>query len=577
MKIAVHITHESARKIGGIGSVLSGVCNLERYKGFYDKTVFYGPLFDLPTDTFSHLGKSGTLLFSNHNGYDSGDYKELFGEIIDKYNIDIVYGKRLLVSEFDISKNAEVEVLNVGINKMDHSKIENFKYLLWKDFGIKSHLYEDDWDYEQYLRIAIPFLEILAKLYGNEAEFYHFAHEYMGVPSALSVLMSGKKDKTVFFAHEVTTARTIVENNSGHDISFYNLLQKAKGHKSLEQIFGSQEHNARSELIKRAVNFDYIFAVGDHVKDEYEFLVPEVDCEKIKVVYNGVSAKSVSIEEKEQSRTHLEKYTERLFNFTPDAIFTHVTRLVISKGIWRDLELLGFLDKIFAEQRLKGVYILLSTQIGTGRPSEDVFRMEREYGWPILHSEGWPDLIGGEIDTYRQIQLFNAKSKAIKGLFINQYGFDRSRCGKRVPEDAAFNDLRLGSDAEFGLSIYEPFGIAQIETVPFGGVSVLSSSCGAAGLLAERFKDAPIKPFYIVDYISSGKNLSYESLKELSIVKRTSMEKQVLAKHAKEIFNILPLDPSKRKAYLLNAQKFAEGISWEASAESYVFSFSPST
>ena len=203
--------------------------------------------------------------------------------------------------------------------------------------------------------------------------------------------------------------------------------------------------------------------------------------------------------------------------------------------------------------------------------------MEREYGWPVLHSEGWPDLIGGEIDTYRQIQLFNAKSKAIKGLFINQYGFDRSRCGKRVPEDAAFNDLRLASDAEFGLSIYEPFGIAQIETVPFGGVAVLSSSCGAAGLLAERFKDAPIKPFYIVDYISPGKNLSYESLKGLSIAKRTTMEKQVLAKQAKEIFNVLPLDPAQRKAYLLNAQKFAHGISWEASAENYVFSFSPST
>ena len=52
MKIAVHITHESARKIGGIGSVLSGVCNLEQYKGFYDKTVFYGPLFDLPQIRF---------------------------------------------------------------------------------------------------------------------------------------------------------------------------------------------------------------------------------------------------------------------------------------------------------------------------------------------------------------------------------------------------------------------------------------------------------------------------------------------------------------------------------------------
>ena len=66
-KTFVHVTHEAAEKIGGIGAVLSGVCNLEAYKSFYNKTVFYGPAFDLPTDTFSYLGNSGELLFSSHS------------------------------------------------------------------------------------------------------------------------------------------------------------------------------------------------------------------------------------------------------------------------------------------------------------------------------------------------------------------------------------------------------------------------------------------------------------------------------------------------------------------------------
>ncbi|MHC4114340.1 MAG: hypothetical protein ACYSSL_03325 [Planctomycetota bacterium] len=577
MRIAVHITHESVKKIGGIGAVLSGICNLQTYKDFYNKTVFYGPLFDLPTDTFSHFGKLGKILFSSHDHYDTEDYSKVFDEITKKYNVEIVYGKRELVSEFDVTRHTSVDVINVGINKMHHSQVEKFKYTLWKNFGIKSHLYEEDWDYEQYLRIAVPFIEILEKLYGPDVKFYHFAHEYMGVPSVLSVLISKKKHTSVFVAHEVSTARSLVESHPGHDISFYNILKKAASRKSLEQIFGSQEYNPRSELIKKAVNFDYIFAVGNHVRDEYMFLVPDAPPEKIKIVYNAVSAKTISFEQKLQARAHIEKYTDTLFNFTPDAVFTHITRLVISKGIWRDIELLGFLDNIFDAHNLKAVYILLSTVIADGRSSQDIFRMEYEYGWPLLHKNGWPDLIGLEKDTYEQLQIFNARSKAIKGVFLNQFGFNKTRCGKRLPQNAEFSDLRNASDAEFGFSIYEPFGIAQIETIPFGGIALLSSSCGAAALLAEKLEKAPIKPFYIVDYIATGSKMRSAALKNLTIPKRTLMEKQILSAHAKKIFNCLPLTSEKRKQYLLNAQKYAPAIRWEALAQSYVLNFNPST
>lgn len=577
IKTAVHITHESAKKIGGIGAVLSGVCNSQVYKDFYDRTVFYGPLFDLPGETFSDLGKRGELLFSSHVDYDAADYTRAFGEIIRRYNVDIVYGKRELVSEFDVTKHTLVEVINVGINRMNHAEVEKFKYLLWKSYGIESHLYEDDWDYEQYLRIAIPFLEILKNLYGSGVEYCYFAHEYMGVPSVLSCLLSGERHTTVFVAHEVTTARSLVENQPGHDISFYNILRKAKRHKSLEDVFGSQKHNARNELIKRAVNFDHIFAVGEHVKDEYLFLVPDAPREKIKIVYNGVSARSVSFEQKQRSRRHIENYIGNLFNFRPDVILTHVTRLVVSKGIWRDISLLYYLDKIFDMHNLKGAYILLSTLITTGRSPDDIFRMEHDYGWPVLHREGWPDLIGAEQDIYDCLQVFNARSKCIKAVFINQFGFERSRCGTRVPEDAEFADLRIASDAELGFSIYEPFGIAQIETIPFGGVSVLSSSCGAARFLEEKFRGARVKPFYILNYISAGARLSYGALRSLTIQQRDAIENQILSRHAKHIFKVLPLTSAKKEQYLLNAHKCAPVMSWETSAQSYVFCFSPST
>ena len=54
------------------------------------------------------------------------------------------------------------------------------------------------WDFEQYLRIAIPYLEILEGLYGQTPEYFHFSHEYMGMPAVLSVLEAGKKDDYYF-------------------------------------------------------------------------------------------------------------------------------------------------------------------------------------------------------------------------------------------------------------------------------------------------------------------------------------------------------------------------------------------
>ena len=95
--------------------------------------------------------------------------------------------------------------------------------------------------------------------------------------------------------------------------------------------------------------------------------------------------------------------------------------------------------------------------------------MEANYGWPVAHREGWPDLSGGEADFYTAIQQFNARSRNIKAVFINQFGFDPKSCGRQMPGDMEFMDIRKGADVEFGQSIYEPFGIAQFEPLTFGG------------------------------------------------------------------------------------------------------------
>ena len=92
-----------------------------------------------------------------------------------------------------------------------------------------------------------------------------------------------------------------------------------------------------------------------------------------------------------------------------------------------------------------------------------------------LAREGWPDLSGGEADFYTAIQQFNARSRNIKAIFINQFGFDPKSCGRHMPGDVESMDIRKGADVEFGQSIYEPFGIAQFEPLTFGAICVATN------------------------------------------------------------------------------------------------------
>ena len=45
--------------------------------------------------------------------------------------------------------------------------------------------------------------------------------------------------------------------------------------------------------------------------------------------------------------------------------------------------------------------------------------------------------------------------------------------------------MRRGSDAEFGQSIYEPFGISQVECLSAGTISVVSDVCGCRGFVQQ--------------------------------------------------------------------------------------------
>ena len=69
-----------------------------------------------------------------------------------------------------------------------------------------------------------------------------------------------------------------------------------------------------------------------------------------------------------------------------------------------------------------------------------------------------------------------------------------------MPADMEFMDIRKGSDVEFGQSIYEPFGIAQVEPISFGGICVFSNVCGCAGFVEKAAGGQPTPNVIVADY-----------------------------------------------------------------------------
>jgi hypothetical protein len=438
-----------------------------------------------------------------------------------------------------------------------------------------SHHYEHLWEYEEWIRLAPPAMAALKAIGAPNGDGVAIivAHEFMGIPTALAAEMDDQYDfKTVFYAHEVASVRKIVEERSGNDTMFYNVMRAAQAQGiSLPEVFGDQSGYFKHALIEASRHCDSILAVGDYVADELRFLAPEFKTADIELAYNGIPAYHISLEEKKHSKAKLVQYCENLLGFRPDYIFTHVTRLVRSKGLWRDLRVLEHIEKELRPLHKTAVMFLLSTEVGPRRP-KDILRMEAEYQWPVAHREGLPDLSGGEAAFYTAVQEFNTRSRNIKMVFVNQFGFDSQRCGRRMPEDMEFMDIRKGSDVEFGQSIYEPFGIAQIEPLSFGGICVVSSACGCTGFIRRISGFEEKRNVIIADYTDLNGMVfnDLEDMLKIDINVRNRIERYVSEKIAMEIFARLPKNDDETVEMINSGYDLAEHMSWDAVVENYI-------
>lgn len=591
-----HVTHEAVEQVGGIGTVLEGLMTSPRYKDRVGRSILIGPTqTHLVADPKRRLGEHGTVLYS---GIDDIDERGLGGKLRPvewAFNVKLIYGTRTYDPPGQ-GRSGEAEVLLIDVFNTNKERLDSLKLRLWERFGLDSSKYEHAWDYEEYVRLAEPAVYALqAMLEEGDWPCVVFAHEFMGMPAALTAILEGdQRFRTVFHAHECATARHIVENHPGHDAMFYNVLDQAQkaatagrasdkaataGRASAEleerdqrsrlyvdDIFGDQSGLLRHALISRAHLCDGIIAVGDRTADEMRFLNAATADADVELVYNGLPAFKVTPKVKTASRKMLLDWCERTVGFRPDVMMTHVTRPVISKGLWRDMKLCHAMAPLLQEKGQRGVLIILTSAGGVRRPN-DVKGMEK-YGWPRHHRYGYPDLVGPEEGLHGMIKPFNEDHPDVQVVLVNQFGWSRERVGSAVPEGMDMADFRRGTDVELGMATYEPFGISPLEPLAAGAVCVISGACGCAGFVNAVTGEGGTRNVLIADYTRLDEPWTIEELLNMTAAERDAIEDAVTPGIAADLMSRLPRDEKDRMAVVEAGQKLVAKMGWDQVIES---------
>ena len=580
--LLVHSTHEAGWKVGGIGAVLDGLLSQPAYNSQVKRTILVGSYHQ-------HDSLENERLYAPRNGFKvlysspnkifqvTADVARSLAQIELYYHVRVLYGTRKF-GEY------EHEILLVDPSAVDLQSLADFKYYLWQQTGFTSYHYEWSGEYDWYMRAATPCFAALQAIVGSgkappppayrkskKQRAVLIAHDWLGLPLAFSARQQQPGAyRLMYYAHEVSSARELVEWHPGHDTRFYNTMNRAREYGlMLEDVFGSQRHSFKHALLMAADGFDGFFAVSDLTMDELRFLSPAFSKRPLALVYNGIPNYAITMRDKQTSKKHLVEYANALLGFNPTWVFTHVTRLILSKGLWRDLRVMEQLDKLLAARGETAVLFTLATSSPAGKRSGEVVRWESEYGWPVNHRADNGDLVSFEIDYYKAIQQFNRTARASKIVLINQYGWGRERCGNRMPKSMQPIDARYGMDVEFGQSIYEPFGIGQVEPLGTGALCCVSNVCGCLGFLNQvGGMDAP--NVIVGDYVTLPQDWGkpdLHSLLNLGQSQRDRIETMQSARVAQEIITRLPRTPKAKKQLLEQGQALSGQMSWKTVVE----------
>ena len=169
------------------------------------------------------------------------------------------------------------------------------------------------------------------------------------------------------------------------------------------------------------------------------------------------------------------------------------------------------------------------------------------------------------------MQKFNACSRQIKVVLVNQFGWNRAMIGQKMLADMDFLDIRKGTDIEFGQSIYEPFGIAQLEPLSFGALCNITNICGCAGFVDKVTGGKPVPNVLVADYtrLPNG-NDSLDNVLSIGARERDAAEEIEAERVAGEVLKRLPMDRKSHEKLIKDGYELAQLMSWDIVSKDYL-------
>ena len=578
----VHIVKDATGTTPGGDSVLQGLLTSSVYLNHTSRSVIIGPCLATDDSADQRLGPYGEVVYSSLDGLTPEPFARAFGSVERKFGVAIVYGRRTFNNHCSVP--SRIETILIDVSKAVLEPINAFKAWLYDDFGIASIRYENDPVYDLSARFAPAAVASLRAMGVATPEHPALlvAHGHLAIPAALAGIMDPLGSfKTVYYADDVPAVRDIVESHPGHDTMFLNALKWSRSYDYyLDEVFGSH-NDAFENALTRAGSFcDNIVAPSDRVVRELRFLGHCFDERPLGVAYHGLPSQSISLAQKRSAKAKLQQYAANLLDYRPDYVFTHVSRMSTSKAFWRDLTVLHHLEDNFRRRGTTGVLFVLSTD-APPRPPDAVRYMEENWGWPLEHKIDPLDLTAAEQLFYQSVHCFNTNHIRVKVVLVNQFGWDAGACGLRMPHDMVRSDLAYGTDAEFGQSMYDPFGVAHVEPLPFGALCVIGSACGCNDFIRTRTGAALPPNIIIADYGDLDKHphtndrdaqqsRTLRNILAIDQAQRDIVEHRVARQIADILIERLPRDDRQSQKLLASGHALAEQMNWDNACRDYL-------
>ena len=150
-----------------------------------------------------------------------------------------------------------------------------------------------------------------------------------------------------------------------------------------------------------------------------------------------------------------------------------------------------------------------SSSLPGGRRPQWVYNWEEQYGWPVHHHDDNGDLAGLERTYYYDnLEPFNQRQPTVQRHPCQPVRMEPCAVRRAHAGRMGFADIRRGTDVEFGQSIYEPFGIAQMEALAYGALSCVASMCGCIGFATRAAAGGAVAPparlpnLVVADYVT---------------------------------------------------------------------------